>query len=335
LKLAEGKIMRRREFIGLLGMAALDGSRAAIAQTSARVYHLGTISPGAPILDTSSNGKILIDTLAQHGFTLGQNLKIEARGAMGDVAKVPQLLQELKALNVDAIVCIGYPTALAAKGMRIPTVVAFGAGDPVATGLVASLARPGGNITGISDVATTLTTKRLTLLRDISPQLRRVAMLWNKDDRGMSLRYDASAQVAQSIGITVQALGVRAPDDFNEAFATMDREPPDAILMVSDSLTTLNRKRVFDFAAERRLPAIYEYDFLVRDGGLMSYGADLKESFERTGALVDRIFNGANPADLPFEQPIHYPFVINLKTAKAMDLELPSTMLALADEVIE
>jgi putative ABC transport system substrate-binding protein len=105
--------------------------------------------------------------------------------------------------------------------------------------------------------------------------------------------------------------------------------------MVSDSLTTLNRKRVFDFAAERRLPAIYEYDFLVRDGGLMSYGADLKESFERTGALVDRIFNGANPADLPFVQPIHYPFVINLKTAKAMGLELPSTMLALADEVIE
>jgi putative ABC transport system substrate-binding protein len=327
--------MHRREFITILGGAAVGASRAAIAQTSPRVYQLGTVSPGSPVLDTSANGKILIAALAQRGFTLGQNLRIEARGAMGEVAKLPQLFQDLKALNVDAIVCIGYPTALAAKGMRIPTVVAFGVGDPVATGLVASLAHPGGNITGISDVATTLTTKRLALLKDISPKLRRIAMLWNKDDRGMSLRYDASAQVAQSIGITVQTLGVRAPDDFNEAFAAMDREPPDAILMVSDSLTTLNRKRVFDFAAQRRLPAMYEYDFLVRDGGLMSYGADLTESFERAGALVDRIFRGANPADLPFEQPIHYPFVINLKTAKAMGLELPPTMLALADEVIE
>ncbi len=327
--------MRRREFIALLGAAALAGPRAANAQTSAKIYRLGTISPGAPIPDTSPFGKTLFGTLAQHGFTLGQNLRIEARGAMGDMAKLAPLLQELKAGNVDAIVCVGYPTALAAKGIGIPIVVAFGAGDPVATGLVASLAHPGGNITGISDVATTLTTKRLALLKEVSPQLRRVAMLWNKDDRGMSLRYDASAQVARSIGITVQALGVRAPDDFNEAFAAMNREPPDAILMVSDSLTTLNRKRVFDFAAERRLPAIYEYDFLVRDGGLMSYGADLTESFERAGALVDRIFRGANPADLPFEQPIRYPFVINLKTAKAMSLEVPPTLVALADEVIE
>ena len=123
-------------------------------------------------------------------------------------------------------------------------------------------------------MATTLSTKRLSLLQQLNPKLRRVAMLWNKDDLGMSLRYEASAKVAQSIGITVQPLGVREPDDFNEAFAAMNREPPDAILMVWDSLTTLNRKRVFDFAAERKLPAIYEYDFLVRDGGLMSYGPD-------------------------------------------------------------
>jgi putative tryptophan/tyrosine transport system substrate-binding protein len=160
-------------------------------------------------------------------------------------------------------------------------------------------------------VATTLSTKRLSLLQQLNPKLRRVAMLWNKDDLGMSLRYEASAKVAQSIGITVQPLGVREPDDFNEAFAAMNREPPDAILMVWDSLTTLNRKRVFDFAAERKLPAIYEYDFLVRDGGLMSYGPDLKESFERAGDLAARIFKGARPADLPFEQPTRYPIVIN------------------------
>jgi putative ABC transport system substrate-binding protein len=151
----------------------------------------------------------------------------------------------------------------------------------------------------------------------------------------MSMRYEASAKAAQSLGVTVMALGVRAPDDFNEAFAAMDRERPGAILMVSDSLTTLNRKRIFDFAAERKIPAIYEYDFMARDGGLMSYGPDLKESFERAGDMVSRIFKGARPADLPFEQPTRYPFVINIKTAKAMGLELPPMLVALADEVIE
>jgi len=183
----------------------------------------------------------------------------------------------MKADKVDALVVTGFPVALAAKASGIPTVVAFGAGDPVATGLVQSLARPGGNITGISDNATELSTKRLSLLKQLNPKLRRVAMLWNKEDLGMSMRYQASANAAQSLGVTVMPLGVREPDDFNEAFAAMNREPPDAILMVSDALTTLNRKRVFDYAAERKLPAMYEYDFLVRDGGLMSYGADLKE----------------------------------------------------------
>jgi putative ABC transport system substrate-binding protein len=229
----------------------------------------------------------------------------------------------------------GYPVVLAAKASGIPTVVGFGVGDPVATGLAESLAQPAGNITGISDVATTLSTKRLGLLKDSVPKLRRVAMLWNKDDLGMSLRYEASAKAAQAIGVEVQAVGVREPDDFNEAFSVMNREPPDAILMVSDSLTMLNRKRVFDYAAAQRLPAIYEYDELVREGGLMSYGPDLKESFERAASMVDRIFKGAKPADLPFEQPTRYLFVINLKTAKTIGLELPPTLLALADEVIE
>jgi putative ABC transport system substrate-binding protein len=241
----------------------------------------------------------------------------------------------MKANKVDAFVVFGFPLALAAKTVGIPTIVAFGAGDPVATGLVQSLSRPGGNITGISDNATELSTKRLSLLKQLNPKLRRVAMLWNKDDLGMSMRYEASAKVAQSVDITVMPLGVREPDDFSEAFAAMNRDPPDAILMVSDALTSLNRRRVFDYAAERKLPAIYEYDFLVRDGGLMSYGGDLKESFERAGDLVARMFKGAQPGDLPFEQPTRYPFVINLKTAKATGIELPPNLVALADEVIE
>jgi putative ABC transport system substrate-binding protein len=232
-------------------------------------------------------------------------------------------------------VTLGYPATLAAKTAGIATVVASGAGDPVATGLVNSLARPGGTVTGISDDAATLSTKRLSLLAQLLPRLHRVAMLWNADDLGMSLRYQSSAVAARSIGVTVQPLGVREPNDFIAAFEAMDREPPDAILMVADALTNLNRKRVFDYAMAKRIPAIYESDPYVRAGGLMSYGADRKESFQRAATMVDRILKGAKPGDLPFEQPSRYLFVINLRTANAMDLRIPPTLLALADEVIE
>ena len=330
--------MQRRDFITLLGGAAASwrfaSPRAAIAQT-AKVYRLGTLTPGPPIISTAGTGAILITALAKRGYTLGKNLAYEARGAAGNKGRLPQLVQELKAANVDVIVTVSYPAAVAAKASGLATVIASGSGDPVATGLVDSLPRPGGNVTGIADDASTLSTKRLSLLKAMLPQLRRVAMLWNKDDLGMSLRYEASAKAAQEIGVVVQALGVREPDDFNEAFVAMDREPPDAILMVSDSLTILNRKRVIDYAAEHRLPAIYEADSIARDGGLMSYGADPRESFDRAAALADRIFKGAKPADLPVEQPTRYLFVINLKTAKAMNLSVPNTLVALADEVIE
>jgi ABC-type uncharacterized transport system substrate-binding protein len=278
-------------------------------------------------------GAVLVAGLTKRGYTLGQNLAYEARGAAGKLGQMTRLMQELKAANVDVVVPVSYPAAVAAKASGVPTVIASGSGDPVATGLVESLARPGGNVTGIADDAATLSTKHLGLLKAMLPQLRRVAMLWNKDDLGMSLRYEASAKAAQEIGVTVQPLGVREPNDFNDAFAAMDREPPEAILMVSDSLTLLNRKRVIDYAAEHRLPAIYEQDFVTRDGGLMSYGADQRESFDRAAAMADRIFKGAKPADLPVEQPTRYLFVLNLKTAKAMNFTVPNA--ALADEVIE
>jgi putative ABC transport system substrate-binding protein len=327
--------MKRREFLALLGGAALVGPRPATAQTPGRIYHLGTLTPSVPVTDTSPFGKIVVKALAERGYVLGQNLTFDARGAVGDVAKLPALIGELKARDVDAIIVVGYPAALTAKSTAIPTVGALGLGDPVETRMIESLAHPGGNITGISDEATALTTKRLSLLKEMSPKLQKVAMIWNKDDLGMSLRYEASAKVAQASGFTVQTLGVREPDDFNEAFSVMNNDLPDAILMVADALTVLNRKRVFEFAASKKIPAIYEYDFLVRDGGLMSYGPDLTESFERAAALVDRIFKGASPADLPFEQPTRYLFVLNLKTAKSTGLEIPPTLLALADEVIE
>ena len=327
--------MKRRDFIALVGTLVIT-PREAIAQTPGKVYRLALVSPGGVLPESALYAKLLLSGLAKLGYTPGQNLAFEGpHGAAGQPVQLPHLMEELKAAKVDVIVILGYPTAVAAKAAGIPTVVAFGIGDPVATGLVVNLVRPEGNITGISDVATTLSTKRLSLLKGLLPKLHRVAMLWNKDDLGMSLRYDASAKAAAAMGVDVQAVGVREPDDFNEAFAVMDREPPDAILMVSDSLTVLNRKRVFDYAAVHRLPAIYEYDPLVREGGLMSYGPDLQEFFERAASMVDRIFKGAKAADLPFEQPTRYLFVLNLKTAKSIRLEIPPTVLALADEVIE
>ena len=327
--------MKRREFITLLAGAVAAGPGVVRAQTAEKTYRLGTLTVGPPIPPTAGTGAMLVAGLAQRGFTLGKNLAYEARGAGGKLDQMANLMQELKAANVDVVVTVSYPAATAAKASGVATVIASGSGDPVKTGLVASLARPGGNVTGISDDAAALSTKRLGLLKAISPQLRKVAMLWNKDDLGMSQRYDASAQAARDIDITVLPLGVREPDDFNEAFAAMDSSPPDAILMVTDSLTLLNRKRVFDYAAAHRLPAIYEQDFMARDGGLMSYGADAHESFDRAAALAAKIFQGAKPADLPFELPTRYLFVLNLKTAKAMNLTVPNNVLALADEVIE
>jgi ABC-type uncharacterized transport system substrate-binding protein len=326
--------MQRRDFLAVISGTAAAWPLRALAQTP-KVYRVGTLTAGPPVSSTADRGAVLFNGLAKRGYVLGQNLIHEARGAAGKLDRVPQLMQELKAAGVDVVVTVSYPAATAAKASGVPTVLASGSGDPVKTGLVESLARPGGNVTGIADDASLLSTKRLSLLAALLPRLRRVAMLWNKDDLGMSMRYETSASAAQGVGITVQPLGVREPDDFNEAFAAMTRDPPDAVLMVSDSLTLLNRKRVIDYSAEHRLPAIYEADSIVRDGGLMSYGADTRESFERAAVMVDLILKGAKPAELPVELPTRYQFVINLKTAKLIGLEIPATLVALADEVIE
>jgi putative tryptophan/tyrosine transport system substrate-binding protein len=325
--------MRRREFITLLSAAAA-WPHEVIAQRTSKSVRVGLLSAGAPIADNGSQGVALIRGLTQRGYELGKNLAFERRGAEGHIDRLPRLVGELAASKVDVIVTFGYPPALACKqGTTLPVVVV--ALDPIGTGLVESLARPGGNLTGISDVSAEVTPKRVALLKELAPQLRRVAMLWNANDLGMTLRYRASEAAAQALGISVQPLGVREPNDFDQAFETMTLDMPDAILMVTDSLTILNRKRVFEFAAAHRLPAIYEFDFLVRDGGLMSYGPDQDETFDRVAALVDRILKGAKPAELPFEQPTKFELAINIKTAKALGLTVPPSLLARADEVIE
>lgn len=325
--------MKRRDFVTALSGAAAAWPLRALAQTAAKVYRVGLLNPGG--LDVGPFEAPLVRGLAKHGYALDRNLVLERRGAGGHAARLPQLVAELAASKVAVIIVLGYLPALAAKqGTTLPVVV-FSAGDPVATGLAHSLARPGGHITGISDVSAEVTPKRLELLKEFAPGLRQVAMLWNADDLAMTLRYKAAQAGAQAMGISVQPLGVREPADFDQAFAAINRHMPDAILMVSDPLTNLNRKRVFEFAAAHRLPGIYEYDFIVRDGGLMSYGLDLDESFDRLGALVDRILKGANPAELPFEQPTRFRFAVNLKTAKSIGFEAPASLLARADEVVE
>ncbi|HKX08771.1 MAG TPA: ABC transporter substrate-binding protein [Stellaceae bacterium] len=327
--------MKRRDFVKWAAVSAAAWPAGALAQASKGTYRIGLLNSAASVTDNSPFGTALIRGLAQRGYVPGKNLAFESRGAEMHGDRLPSLVGELTASKVDVIVTFGYPCALAAKqGTTLP-VVAYSAGDPVASGLVDGLARPGGHLTGISDVAAEVTPKRLELLKEFAPGLRRVAMLWNASDVGMTLRFRASEAGAKVLGISVQALGVREPDDFTQAFSAMNNEMPDAILMVSDPLMVLNRKRVFEFAAAHRLPAIYENDAYVRDGGLMSYGPDQDESFERVAALVDRILKGAKPAELPFEEPTLFKFALNLKTAKSIGFDVPPSLLARADEVIE
>ncbi|SDR60130.1 putative ABC transport system substrate-binding protein [Rhizobiales bacterium GAS113] len=314
--------MRRREFITLLGGAAAAWPQRAHAQTPAKVYRVGVLNSASP--DLGPWGVRLIRGLARYGYARDRNLAFESRGAEGHADRLPQLVAELVASKVDVIFASGYRPAFAAKqGTTLPVVV-FSAGDPIGTGLVESLARPGGHVTGISDVSAEVTPKRLELLKQFAPSLRRVAVLWNADDLAMSLRYVASEAGARAMGVSVQPLGVREPADFDQAFRAMNREPPDAILMVSDQLTNLNRERVFEFAEAHRLPAIYEYDFIARAGGLMSYGPDLDECFDRVGGLIDRLLKGAKPEELPFEEPTRFQFVLNLKAAKSIGFDRPS-----------
>lgn len=328
--------MNAHRFLALAaaGLVLLLGLGAGQAQE--RPSRLGVITARGQMSDASPVGAGLLRELAHYGYEPGRNLVLVRRSAEGRPDRLGDLVGELVAEKVDAILAQGYPAAKAAKehAPSVPVVVMF-AGDPVETGLVRSLSRPGGNVTGISDVASELTAKRLELLKEIIPSLRRVAMLWNANDLGMTMRQKAASAVADSFGVVVQPLGIREPEDFEAAFAAMTRDAPDAILMVSDALTSLNRQRVYQFAAARRLPAIYEFKYYAQDGGLLTYGPDQADSAARAGALVARILKGARPADLPVEQPTKFELAINLKTAKALGIAIPESILVRADEVIE
>ena len=321
--------MRRREFVAgfCVGTAWSFAARAEQAKT----YRVGLLA-SRPISDAEERRRAIKDVLAAHGFIEGRNLQFEAR--WGDA--LAENVEALKTAKVDVIITFGYPAALVAKTLaKEVSIVCTGAGDPVATGLAQSLARPGGNLTGVTELATELSAKRLEILKEAVPNLKKVAMLFNAADLAMTLRSRAAEAAAKVLNVSVQSFGVREPSDFGNAFAEMTRSPPDAILMVSDTLTMLHRKPVMEFASNNRLPAIYEFGFLVRDGGLMSYGPNLPETGRIVGDLVVRILRGARAADLPLEQPTHFEFVVNLKTAKSIGLDFPPTLLSRADEVIE
>ena len=327
--------MKSLSFFAMLVVALVFGSAETVAQAPAPPYRIGLLSVAAVPTDQSPFGAGLICGFARHGLVLGQNLVFERRAAHGQLDRLPQLVAELVAKNVAVIVTMGYPAAVAAKDHTSLPVVVVQAGDPVEDGLVKSFARPGGHVTGTTEIAAELSAKRLSLLKAALPSVHRVAMLWNAEDLGMSLRYKAAEAQARGLGLDVQSLGVTAPNGFDTAFAAMTNRPPDAILMVSDVLTTLNRKRVIDFAAEHKLPAIFEYAFLVREGGLMSYGPDVTEMYDRAAELAFRILKGASPAELPLETPSRFVLAINLGTAKEIGLTLSPSLLAEADDTFE
>ena len=325
--------MRRREFITSLVITAWPF--AGLAQTASKVYRIGVLSTDKPLPEPIFSA--IVRALVSHGYMPDRNVALELRASGDQWEQLPQLAKDLVARNVDVILTFSCPAAVAAKNATttIPIVVTESGGDPVATGLVKSLSRPSGNITGVSDMAIELAPKRLEVLKDMVPTLHTVAMVFNASDLGMTLRYQGAADAARTIGARVQPLGVREPEDFDEAFASMVRDPPDALLMVSDDLTFLNRRRVYEFAAEHRLPTTYELGNYVRDGGLSSLGPDLDEIYDRATDQIDHILKGAKPADLPFEQPARFHVSINLKTAKALGITVPASVIARADEVIE
>jgi putative ABC transport system substrate-binding protein len=271
------------------------------------------------------------------GYVEGQNIAYEARFAEGKVERLPDLAAELIRLKVDVIVAQGGAATEAARRATstIPIVMAPASGDAVAVGWIATLARPGANITGLTDEAIQLSAKRMELLKEAVPPAALIAIVWNANDQGMTLRYREIEKAARTLRVDVQALGLREPDDFAAAFATMTRRRPDAMFLVADVLTTMNRKRFIEFAATHRIPAMYESSLIVREGGLMSYGPSFEDGFREAARYIDRIFKGAKPADLPAAQPTRYYLAVNLRTATTLGLTIPPSLLLRTDELVE
>jgi putative ABC transport system substrate-binding protein len=275
--------------------------------------------------------------LRRLGYVDGETIVIECRGARGDLARLPALASELVTAGVAAILAFTWPAASAAqKATATVPIVVVSAGDPARMGLVASLARPGGNVTGVSDQSAESSAKRVELLKEAhSGASKRVAVLWNAADRSMTDRFEEIAEGAKTLGVTIEPLGVQNAEELRSALAKLGESSPDALMVIADILTSGNRQKIIEVAAERRLPMIAERKRFATDGGLLSYGPSNEEMFRRAVYQLDRILKGAKPADLPVEQPTKFELVVNLKTAKALGISIPQSILFRADEVIE
>jgi putative ABC transport system substrate-binding protein len=302
------------------------------AQKRATSPRIGVLILGAP---PNANLDAFIQGLRDLDYIEGKNILIEYRFAEGKADRLPELAMELVRLKVDGIFTAGTPAIFALKqATKTISIVFFSTSDPIGTGVVASLAHPGGNITGISVLASDLWPKRLELLKEIFPKLSRVAMVWNKGNAGMALEAKATQDVAGPLGVTLQDRGVKDPNELDTVFALMIKDRPDGFLALMDPVLNSYQKRILDFLAQNRFPAIFENRSWVEAGGLISYGANYADAHRRAATLMDKILKGAKPADLPVEQPTRFELLINLKTAKQIGVTIPPTVLARADRVI-
>jgi len=324
--------MRRREFIALFCGVMSASTLAASAQQAARIYRIGYLagSNRTPQVDAFLQG------LHDLGYVEGENLAIEYQLAAGQIQRLPEMAADLVRLKVDIIVAGTSLAALPAKKATttIPIVV-LASHDGVGTGLFASLARPGGNITGIESLAPDIDAKRIEFLKGVLPTISRLVLLYTPTDPGSERHFGNANEAARALSSAVSKIEVRTPADFDAAFAALLRDRPDAVLVVTDALTFLARKRIVDFSTEHGIPMIFEFKEFVELGGLLSYGPSLGDIWRRGAYYVDKILKGAKPDDLPVEQPTKFELVINVKTAKALGLTVPPSLLAIADEIIE
>jgi ABC-type uncharacterized transport system substrate-binding protein len=326
--------MKRREFMTFLGVAAAAWPLAARAQQPTKLPIIGFLGAGT-LSSWSHRVASFVQRLRELGWIEGRTIAIEYRWAEGSTERLPDVAAEFARLKVDVIVTAGTPAAIAVKQATsvIPIVFAT-AGDPVGNGIVASLARPGGNVTGLSVQSTDLTGKRLELLRDLLPRLSRLAILTNIGNPVHILQRDEVRTMARTLGVEVVTLEIRRAQDIPPAFELL-KDGADALYIPQDALFISELNRINTLALSARLPTMLGSGENVEAGGLMSYGANFPDMFRRAAAYVDKILHGAKPADLPVEQSTKYELVINLKTAKALGLEVPPSLLARADEVIE
>jgi len=328
--------MHRREFICLIGGTAAWPRSARAQQRTGRVYRVGYLAIGSRE-QTPHLAKAFEDGLRSLGYRVGENVVVVYRFADGAMEPLLALAADLVRLGVDIIVCGNNDaTAAAMKAtMTIPIVMTNGA-DPVSAGFVASLARPGGNVTGLSsEPGDEIYGKRLQFLKEALPNLSRVGVLWNPNFVPNQSRLRSSQEAAQALGLTLVPAEARGPDAVGQAFATMVRERAEVLVVLSDGVLFNARGQIAVIATRNRLPAISAVREYAEAGLFLSYGIDLPDQFRRSAIAVDKIFKGAKPADLPIEQPTKFELVINLKTAKALGLELSPSLLARADGVIE